>query len=66
MPYAALRWAGSDVYFARMHMKALLWIGVAMVICWGVLWLGIKLAVAAIHGLLFLGLVLIGFALLRR
>lgn len=47
-------------------MKALLWIGVAMVVCWGILWLGIKLAVVAIHGLLLLGLALIGFALVRR
>lgn len=37
-----------------------------MVICWGVLWLGIKLAAGAIHVLLILGLVLIGWGLLRR
>lgn len=40
-------------------MKFLVWIGLAMVVCWGVLWLGIKLAVGAVHLLLLLGLVLI-------
>lgn len=47
-------------------MKVLLWIGIAMVICWGVLWLGIKIAVGAVHLLLVLGVVLIAWALLRR
>jgi hypothetical protein len=47
-------------------MKLLLWIGIAMVVCWGVLWLGIKIAVGAVHLLLVLGIVLIGWALLRR
>jgi hypothetical protein len=46
-------------------MKLLFWLGVAMVICWGILWLGIKLAVGAIHLLLVLGVVLIGWGLLR-
>jgi hypothetical protein len=50
----------------RMTMKALFWIGVAMMICWGILWLGVKIAVGAIHALLILGVVLVGFALLRR
>jgi hypothetical protein len=47
-------------------MKALFWIGLALVICWGVLWLGIKIAVGAIHLLLLLGVILIGWGLLRR
>jgi len=47
-------------------MKVLLWIGIAMIVCWGVLWLGIKMAVGAVHLLLVLGIVLIGWALLRR
>jgi hypothetical protein len=46
-------------------MKVLLWMGIAMVICWGLLWLGIKIAVGAVHLLLVLGLVLIGWALLK-
>lgn len=47
-------------------MKVLVWIGIAMVICWGLLWLGIKIAVGAVHLLLLLGLVLIGWGLLQR
>lgn len=47
-------------------MKALFWIGVAMMICWGILWLGVKIAVGAVHALLILGAVLVGLALLRR
>ena len=47
-------------------MKVLFWIGVAMVVCWGLLWLGIKIAVGAVHLLLILGIALIGWALLRR
>jgi len=47
-------------------MKVLFWLGVVMVICWGLLWLGIKIAVGAVHLLLITGIVLIGWALLRR
>ena len=47
-------------------MNVLFWIGVAMVIGWGLLWLGIKIAVGAVHLLLVLGIALIGWALLRR
>jgi hypothetical protein len=47
-------------------MKFLFWIGLAMVIVWGVLWLGIKIAVGAVHLLLLLGVVLIGWGLLHR
>jgi hypothetical protein len=36
-------------------MKLLVWIGIAMMLCWGVLWFGIKLAVGAIHILLVVG-----------
>jgi hypothetical protein len=46
-------------------MKFMVWIGVAMVICWGLLWLGIKIAVGAVHLLLLLGVVLIGWGLLQ-
>jgi hypothetical protein len=47
-------------------MKLLVWIGIAMVICWALLWLGIKIAVGAVHLLLLLGVVLIGWGLLHR
>jgi hypothetical protein len=46
-------------------MKFLVWIGVAMVVCWGILWLGIKMAVGAVHLLLVLGAVLIVWGLLK-
>jgi hypothetical protein len=47
-------------------MKLLLWLGIAMVVAWGVLWLGIKIAVGAIHLLLLLGAVLIGWGLVSH
>lgn len=47
-------------------MKFVTWIGMAMVICWAVLWLGIKMAVAAVHLLLLLGAVLILWGLIQR
>jgi hypothetical protein len=47
-------------------MKVVLWLGVAMIVCWGLLWLGIKIAVGAVHLLLVLGIALIAWALLRR
>lgn len=47
-------------------MKALFWIGLAMVICWGILWLGVKVAIGAVHALLILGVALLGWGLLRR
>ena len=48
------------------QVKFLVWIGVAMIICWGVLWLGIKMAIGAVHLLLLLGVVLIGWGLLHK
>lgn len=47
-------------------MRFLTWIGIAMVVAWGFLWLGIKMAVGAIHLLLVLGLIAIVCGLLRR
>jgi hypothetical protein len=47
-------------------MKALVWLGLALVVAWGVLWLGIKMAVFAVHALLIIGVALIGWGLLRR
>ncbi|HEU4602581.1 MAG TPA: hypothetical protein VFS24_11455 [Steroidobacteraceae bacterium] len=40
-------------------MKALFWIGIVLTVLWGILWLGVKIAVGAIHLLLLAGLVLI-------
>jgi hypothetical protein len=45
-------------------MKVAIWIGIAMVICWGVLWLGIKMAIAAVHLLLLLGVALIAWGVI--
>jgi hypothetical protein len=47
-------------------MKLLLWLGIAMVVAWGVLWLGIKIAVGAIHLLLLLGAALIAWGLVHH
>jgi hypothetical protein len=46
-------------------MKFLVWIGVALVVAWAVLWLGIKIAMGAIHALLILGLIAIAWGVLR-
>lgn len=71
----ALRWsAGTERSMERYRtiidsrtgiVKPLVWIGIAMVICWGVLWLGVKMAIGAVHLLLLLGVVLIGWGLLQ-
>jgi hypothetical protein len=37
-----------------------------MVVCWGLLWLGIKIAVGAVHLLLVLGIALIAWGLLKK
>jgi hypothetical protein len=47
-------------------MKPLVWLGIALVVAWAVLWLGIKMAVFAVHLLLLIGVVLIGWGLLHR
>jgi hypothetical protein len=47
-------------------MKPLVWLGIGLIVAWAVLWLGIKLAVFAVHLLLLIGVVLIGWGLLRR
>ena len=47
-------------------MKLLVWIGIAMMVCWGVLWFGIELAIGAIHLLLVLGFALFCWGLLQR
>jgi hypothetical protein len=40
-------------------MKGILWIGVALVVAWLVLWLGLKIVFGAVHLLLVLGIVAI-------
>lgn len=47
-------------------MKPLVWLGLALIVAWGILWLGIKMAVFAVHLLLLVGVALIVWGLLRR
>lgn len=47
-------------------MKFLFWIGVVLVISWALLWLGVKIAIGAVHLLLLAGVILIGWGLLRQ
>lgn len=47
-------------------MKPLVWLGIALIVAWGVLWLGIKMAVFAVHLLLLIGVALIAWGLLHR
>lgn len=47
-------------------MKSLLWIGVVLVLCWGLLWLGIKIAVGAVHLLLIVGIALIAWGAFKH
>lgn len=46
-------------------MKALMWLGSGLIVAWAVLWLGIKMAVFAVHLLLLFGVALIGWGLLH-
>lgn len=48
------------------RMKPLVWLGIGLVVAWAVLWLGIKLAVFAVHLLLLIGVAMIGWGLLQR
>lgn len=47
-------------------MKPLVWLGIGLIVAWAILWLGIKMAVFAVHLLLLIGVALIGWGLLRR
>lgn len=47
-------------------MQALVWLGIVLVICWAVLWLGLKIATGFIHLLFFVGLVLVVWGLIKR
>jgi hypothetical protein len=46
-------------------MKFLSWIGMAFVLLWLALWLGLKIVVGAVHLLLVLGLVLIVWGVMQ-
>jgi len=47
-------------------MQALIGLGVALVVLWAFLWLGLKIAAGAIHILFLLGLVLVIWGLIKR
>ena len=47
-------------------MKPLVWLGIGLIVAWAVLWLGIKMAVFAVHLLLLIGVALIGWGLFTR
>jgi len=47
-------------------MQALIGLGVALVVLWAFLWLGLKIAAGAIHILFLLGLVLVIWGLVKR
>lgn len=47
-------------------MKPLVWLGIGLVVAWAILWLGIKMAVFAVHLLLLIGVAMIGWGLLQR
>ena len=47
-------------------MQALVWLGIALVIFWAVLWLGLKIATGFIHLLFLVGLVLVVWGLIKR
>jgi hypothetical protein len=47
-------------------MKPLVWMGIGLIVAWAILWLGIKMAVFAVHLLLLIGVALIGWGLLHR
>jgi hypothetical protein len=47
-------------------MKPLVWMGIGLIVAWAILWLGIKMAVFAVHLLLLIGVAFIGWGLLHR
>jgi hypothetical protein len=47
-------------------MRPLLWLGIALVVFWAVLWLGLKMATGMIHLLLIVGLVLVVWGMIKR
>ncbi|MCU0627304.1 MAG: hypothetical protein MUF21_12590 [Gemmatimonadaceae bacterium] len=47
-------------------MHPLVWLGVAFLVLWGVLWLGLKIVSGVVHLLIIVGLALIVWGLVRR
>jgi len=46
-------------------MHVMSWVGVALIVCWAVLWFSVKIAVAAVHLILLLGLVFVVWGLFK-
>ena len=47
-------------------MHALAWVGIALLVLWGVLWLGFKIVSGVVHLLVIAGIVLLVWVLLKR
>jgi hypothetical protein len=47
-------------------MKALIWIGIVLTVLWAVLWLGVKIAIGAVHLLLLAGIALIVWGAIKH
>ena len=47
-------------------MSALVWIGVILLVLWGVLWLGFNVVGGLVHLLVIAAVVMIGWGLLKR
>lgn len=47
-----------------MHLGV--WIGIGLLVCWAVLWLGFKLVGGVVHLLVLAAIVLIAWGLLKR
>ena len=47
-------------------MSGLVWIGIALLVLWGVLWLGFNIVGGLVHLLVIAAIVLIAWGLLKR
>lgn len=47
-------------------MSALIWLGIALMVLWAVLWLGLHIVSGAVHLLVIIGLVLLVWGLVKR
>lgn len=54
-----------NVITAENYMHLLSWLGIALIVCWAVLWFSVKIAAIAVHILLLLGIVFIVMGLMR-
>lgn len=50
---------------AENSMHLMSWLGIALVVCWAVLWFSVKLAAVAVHLLLLLGIVFLVMGFMR-